>query len=517
MFQTWRVQLKEVQAALAAGHLDRASALMETHQLAQYQPGGSVSIELAAALIDRAARRIATHQYAQCWGDLCTADRISSSRQGELVIRVREQLIEALVAEAALTQSSGRHEAVVQCIDELATRGLIDHRLAAANAALRHWQLAQADARRGAMASAVDHLLVACQSQPTWTWLQSATDAMQQRADTIRSLEGELHAALSAADSGVVLAASQQLLALAPEHPRARAARQDAWREVGGPRMADTVARPIDRRHGNGRPAAVNAVAGNGRMAPPRIGAVPIARTGPIAQGGSSPMHPDRIDAEGIGAEQDWVDRVQAGPQRVDDRFMLWVDGVGSYLVCPGDDLLIGAPSESTGVDIAVAGDLSRRAAALRRQANDYIVQPLSDVRINGTRCHRAQTLRHGDELQFGGSIRFRVCKPHPLSGSLRLEMLSRHRLEPACDGLILLADTCVLGPAASAHIPCPHWQHELVVFRRDAQLLVRCGASLTVDGRGVEPRTITPLGTRLEGLDFALSVETFQRPNPLA
>ena len=41
-------------------------------------------------------------------------------------------------------------------------------------------------------------------------------------------------------------------------------------------------------------------------------------------------------------------------------RFLLWVDGVGGYLVCEGDEVTLGQPVQGSYVDVPVLGDVSR-------------------------------------------------------------------------------------------------------------------------------------------------------------
>ena len=43
----------------------------------------------------------------------------------------------------------------------------------------------------------------------------------------------------------------------------------------------------------------------------------------------------------------------------------------------------------------------------------------------------------------------------HVLSASARLEMVSRHRTQPHVDGILLMAESCVLGPKWQNHVVC--------------------------------------------------------------
>jgi hypothetical protein len=458
MFQAWRIQLRETQAALAAGQLEQAAELLEQFGLGKYRPGTELTQQLAKEFVTRAARRAASDELDLAWADLRQSARLGP--QGDEWHRVRSSVIEALLQEAQRAVAAGLIDRPPARMERLGLAGLADPRLETASAAWQHLQRAHAEARRGAFTLAAEHGRAALLAQPRWSSIQRTVEEHEQHAERLRELESQLHAALLAADAPAILNAAGQVIALAPEHLRARQARQDAWQLAGGDKLAVTAFAPRMRAH-------------------------PVQRR---------PAKP-----------------VEARPEsdRPDQRQMVWIDGVGGYLLCSAEELLIGAPSSDSGVSIPIVGDISRRAAVLHRRESDFIIQPIGDVRLNGHRLSRPQLLRDQDLVQLGSQVQMRVAKPHPLSGTLRLDLVSRHRTEPSCDGIILLADTCVLSSAANAHIPCPSWAHELVLFRRDDQLLLRSSVPLAADGQAVGERTVVPARGRLEGEQFAISFES--------
>lgn len=198
-------------------------------------------------------------------------------------------------------------------------------------------------------------------------------------------------------------------------------------------------------------------------------------------------------------------------------RWLLWVDGVGGYLLLPGDDWTIGGPSGSDDAEICVQGDLSRREACIRRQGSDYVLQPLGTVLLGGRRMNRPAMLRDGDLLNLGpvasgssvgGGVRVEFSKPHPLSASARLTMMGRHRTSPRCDGIILLADTCILGPTRSSHIPTAMAEAEVVLLYREGQWFCRSTCEGVLDGQSVQGRVNLPAGSRMEVAGLAFTLE---------
>ena len=65
------------------------------------------------------------------------------------------------------------------------------------------------------------------------------------------------------------------------------------------------------------------------------------------------------------------------------DRFLLWIDAVGGYWVCAGDEVLIGQPVRYAEVDVPILGDLagrharadSRPTAGVERNAGDDVAR----------------------------------------------------------------------------------------------------------------------------------------------
>lgn len=215
-------------------------------------------------------------------------------------------------------------------------------------------------------------------------------------------------------------------------------------------------------------------------------------------------------------------------------RWLLWVDGVGGYMLLPGDDWTIGGPSGSEDSEICIQGDLSRREACIRRQGGDYVFQPLGTALLGGRRMNRPTLLRDGDSILLGAGatdtrsaslaaggltaggltvggqtrgVRLEYCKPHPLSASARLRLDPRYKTRPRSDGIILLADTCILGPTRACHIATPLAESETVLLWRDRSWYCRGAGEILVDGESQKGRVQVAVGARVEcgGLAFTL------------
>ena len=193
-------------------------------------------------------------------------------------------------------------------------------------------------------------------------------------------------------------------------------------------------------------------------------------------------------------------------------RRILWIDGVGGYLLVDRDEVTVGQAVSDNLADIAIVGDLRRRAAVVRRSGGDYLLHPLQATLLNEQPIERAELLKHNDLVQFGERVRLKFTQPHPLSATARLDLVGLGKFKPYVDAVLLLADSCLIGPQANCHVRSAHGsltnQAPLALVRRQHDWFFNAQEELLV--HGVPQRGLIPLsdGLRLSGSDFSLSIE---------
>ncbi len=195
-------------------------------------------------------------------------------------------------------------------------------------------------------------------------------------------------------------------------------------------------------------------------------------------------------------------------PARKPERFLLWIDAVGGYWVCLSDQVILGQPAGGIEVDIPILGDISKRHARICRDGEGYLVEALRPVWVNEQPVHGVASLTDGSVLRLGESVRLVFRRPHALSATARLEFASGHRTEPSSDGVLLMADTCVLGPNRHSHVVCRDWPHEVVIYVQGKELYCRSAGGLEVDGLPVRRRSLIGGGSRVVGHRLSFSLE---------
>jgi hypothetical protein len=171
---------------------------------------------------------------------------------------------------------------------------------------------------------------------------------------------------------------------------------------------------------------------------------------------------------------------------------MLWIDGVGGYLVCWGERVVLGQPvsgAGSSGPEIGIWGDLSRQHAAIHRVGEGYTLEPLRTTRVEGRSITETTLLADGQTIQLGESVRLNFRQPHPWSRSARLELASHHRPQPAADGVLLAAEVLILGAGPHCHVVCPGWQQEVLLVRQRRLDVKPSSSDFQSENHGLEVR----------------------------
>ncbi len=195
-------------------------------------------------------------------------------------------------------------------------------------------------------------------------------------------------------------------------------------------------------------------------------------------------------------------------PRQNSERLLLWVDAVGGFWVCLADEVTIGQPGSAGTVDIPILADLSHRHARIRRDAEGYVVEAIRPVRVDGQPVEGVAALSDRSVLQLGESVRLVFRRPHALSATARLDFASRHRTQPSVDAILLMADSCVLGPRPHSHVVCRHWADEVVLYRQEDGLYCRASSAVEIDGAAAQTRGVITPRSRVVGTHFSFSLE---------
>jgi len=187
---------------------------------------------------------------------------------------------------------------------------------------------------------------------------------------------------------------------------------------------------------------------------------------------------------------------------------MLWVDAVGGFLVCLGQQVTLGQPVRSGGADVPILADISSRHARIRRDGEGYLIEAVRQVRVDGRPVREVGWLTDGSRIELGEGVRLIFRRPHPLSATARLGFASGHRTEPSADAVLLMAECCILGPEAHSHVVCRDWPGEVILYRHDEELLCRAAGTLEIDGVQYHGRGPVGRNSHVAGEGFSMNLE---------
>ncbi|MEM9351439.1 MAG: FHA domain-containing protein [Planctomycetota bacterium] len=468
MLPGWRRKVWEAKTAVRDGRWDDAEQLLSRESVRGFLPAKKLSDELARRLVERCEEQLAAGDWV---ASLRSAERaVSLGLAAEALAGVRARQAEQAVAELRDHLMRGDTEAASRPIKRLRKHGLEPDRTAGWALVVDLIERARAAEEVGEASRAAGLLeragrAVPVAGDPLAAEIDRRREALLQESEQLGRLTTDLHRAVSGERWSDVLRLAEEVLKSAPRHPQARKARDAAWRAVG---VQATQAFPARARK--------------------------LSTRGPRQA-----------------SKQDTVSGM-ADPGR---RMVAWIDSVGSYLLCLADEVDLGQPSGPGGAAVAIFGDLSRRHASIRREGESYVLKPVHKVSVDGQRIAGPTVLKHDSVIQLGDTVKLRFRKPHALSASAVLTFESHHKAEPAVDGVVLMAESCVIGPKPVSHVVCRGWSSDVVFFRRGDGVCCRGASGLLVDGEEAAGASEIADGTRIEGEDFALSIEELSSGRP--
>jgi tetratricopeptide (TPR) repeat protein len=311
--------------------------------------------------------------------------------------------------------------------------------------AAKSWLSAKELADQGEFAQALEMLARVARLLPGPNRvLEPFRSDVERRQERFAGLVARLHVAVEAARWQEVIETAEQVLAVAPQHAEARKARSRAWKVVEPVTIALPRTVPDEEPPTNG-PAA---------------------------------------------------------------RFLLWIDGVGGYLVCLSSRIALGQASADGHVEVPFVADVSRIHASLSRDAEGYVLEGSRSIQVNGQTTTRA-LLRPNDRVTLGPSCQFQFRQPVPVSATARLDLVSGHRLPLSVDGILLMAETLILGSGPQVHVRVPDLAQPFVLFRHKDGLGYRHTGPVTINGQKSSERGVFGPQATVTGDDFSFALET--------
>ena len=503
MLGQWRVAMKQAEDAAQAGRIDEALALASRPDVVDARSMVRLRDRLALDLVARAARRAAADDLDGAIDDLGRAEGLCVAP--DVLATARLALADRVAAEVRADLEAGEPGRAIERVDDLARRKITGPALRRGRELAEIWRAALDEARRGEFARSLEgiHRADRLASDSVRPGLASARSEVEARRAAAAPLVERLYAALAGRQWAETLGVAEAVIELVPDHPAARQARARAWQQIAAIAPSSTSLPTLS----GGRSVAASFGVG------PQSAAGPAEA--PMIEAATPPASPPPTILKMVPPA---AAPTPAGPS---GRFLLWVDAVGGYLVSLDDAVVLGRAGLESTADVAILGDLSRRHAVVTRDADGsgYRIQAVQATFVNGKAVAEAP-LNDGDVIRLGSTVELEFRRPSPFSATARLRIVSRHRFPLAVDGVILMAETCIIGSNRQAHIAASGLDGPVVLYRQGAGLCCRGPGTFEVDGTSGSGRA--PIGTksRVLGDGFSFSLEPIAphpAPGPVA
>jgi hypothetical protein len=422
MFGFAWLAIRQAREALKQGRLEDAHRLLTQPATRDHRATGDLLAQLARGYIERGERQLKLDDAEGAWRDLVQAEQLQTAEKG--VDRLRQALSRLGVAEVRALLLAGEFRRADEAIARLHERRVRSPELQVLEDTTRDWLQARELADHAEFALALDTVeRVRRRLHERPKVLEQFAADLERHRDSFAGLLVRLHGAADAARWREVIELAEQVLAIAPHHAEARKARSRAWKAI--------------------EPVTV---------------ALPGPSPSPTTNG-------DTVACD-----------------ELPGRFLLWIDGVGGYLVCLGGRLTFGQAILDAHVDVPLVADVSRLHASLMRDTEGYVLEAVRPIQVNGQNVTRT-LLQSGDRVTLGTSCQFVFRLPVPISNTARLDLVSGHRLPLSVDAILLMADTLVLGDGPQVHITVPDLKEPVVLFRQKDTLGIRHGGKLCING----------------------------------
>ncbi len=509
MLGQWRIALRQADEAARAGRLDEALRLASKPEVADHHFAVQLRDKVAMELIGRAARRGEADDLLGAIDDLRVAEGLGAPP--DALAATRLALAERVAAEVRADLDAGEPGRVAERIEELAKNKIGGPALRRAKEVAEAWKNALDEARRGEFGRAHDQLDRAerLAGETARNALASARRDVEARQKAAAPKVEALYACLAEGRWAETLAAAEGVLEVVPEHPSARQARTRAWQQIAA--IAPSSNTIPGRSADSTRAAFIREASLIKGLDQPGI--VPLIPQPPANASPASPARPfiiaDFEAPRGLRSIPVAPARAlaQAGSPGPNGRFLLWLDAVGGYLICLDDEVVLGRAGTDAVADVPLLGDLSREHATVSRDGEGYVIRAIKATFVNGKSIKTA-SLRDGDVIRLGSTVELEFRQPSPVSATARLRVVSRHRLPLAVDGVILMAETCIVGDSKQAHIVSPDLAAPIVLYRQGAALWCRAPGGFEVDGRACAARAPLTLQSSVLGEGYSFSLE---------
>lgn len=179
-------------------------------------------------------------------------------------------------------------------------------------------------------------------------------------------------------------------------------------------------------------------------------------------------------------------------------KFVLQIDGVGSFLVFRDKIITIGPISSSERPSLGLLADPHLPVASIERTEDDYFIHSENTVYVNDKPLTK-KLLADGDRIALSNRCRLKFHLPNAASSTATL-MLSGVRVpRPDISHIILMNREILIGPGSNYHVRNNGGADTLTLFVQNDELYCRAKDPILINSRVFNSGKALPVNTTIK------------------
>ncbi|MBN2315425.1 MAG: hypothetical protein JXM79_15960 [Sedimentisphaerales bacterium] len=166
-------------------------------------------------------------------------------------------------------------------------------------------------------------------------------------------------------------------------------------------------------------------------------------------------------------------------------KFVLQVDGIGSFIVLRDGRVTIGPISSSAHPTVGLMADPNLPVATIERAEDDYFIRSASPVRVNDTTTTN-KLLANGDRIGLSPRCGMRFMIPNPASATAMLNLSTAQLGRADVRQIILMDRDILIGPNAGSHIHAESLEETIALYVKNGRLLCKANQAILVEDKPV-------------------------------
>lgn len=188
------------------------------------------------------------------------------------------------------------------------------------------------------------------------------------------------------------------------------------------------------------------------------------------------------------------------------DRWMIQVDGAGSFVVLRDSTISIGAISSSAKATVGLICQPNTPTVTIERVEDDYFLRAPSPIRVNDAPTV-SKLLTNGDRVALSPRCRMIFAMPCPASTTATIDLTGARHPRGDVRRIILMDRDLVIAPGGASHVRCDSLNEPVVIVHRDGQLYLKGGTAVTMGDQPIDEETPLQPGQPVRGAGFGFVI----------